>query len=231
MGEVDERIAAPRKQTPRLKVPRGSVGIAGKQTGVYSLESPADGRSSGELTNQCSFRTPKTELPAAGRHGQIYSSTVSILIQKPGILTTVQDLGRRRYRRFGINPGGVMDTAAARLANIVVCNDDNAALLEMHFPAPQIRSESGCDRHCLRCKSVTAADGEPVDNWRPFLAAQGSTLRFKNKVSGNRAYLAVRGGFIIPDWLGSASTNLTAGLGGFTGRKLAVGDRIHSKQK
>ena len=156
---------------------------------------------------------------------------MSILIQKPGILTTVQDLGRHGYRRFGINPGGVMDTAAARLANIVVCNDDNAALLEMHFPAPQIQFEEAAIATVCGANLSPQLDGEPVDNWRPFFAAKGAVLKFKNKVSGNRAYLAVRGSFMIPDWLGSSSTNLTAVVGGFEGRKLAVGDRIPFKAK
>ena len=156
---------------------------------------------------------------------------MSILVQKPGILTTVQDLGRHGYRRFGINPGGAMDTAAARLANILIGNDDSEALLEMHFPAPQILFEEDAIAALCGANLSPDLDGGPVHHWRPFFAPKGATLKFKNKISGNRVYLAVRGGFLIPCSLGSVSTNLTAGVGGFEGRRLAAGDRIPLKAK
>ncbi|MBA3634788.1 MAG: hypothetical protein H0W58_18585, partial [Acidobacteria bacterium] len=61
---------------------------------------------------------------------------MSILVQKSGLLSTIQDLGRKGYRRFGINPNGAMDQQAVRLINILLGNDENEAVLEMHFPAP-----------------------------------------------------------------------------------------------
>ncbi len=151
---------------------------------------------------------------------------MSLLIQKPGILTTIQDLGRDGYRRFGINPGGVMDKAAARLANYLVGNDVGAAVLEMHFPAPQIEFEDNTIAAICGADFSAELDGEPVENWRPFFAAKSSALRFTNKVAGNRAYLAVRSGFKCDSWLGSLSTNLAVSRGGFAGRKLAANDRI-----
>jgi antagonist of KipI len=65
---------------------------------------------------------------------------MSLLVLKSGILTTFQDSGRAGFRRFGINPGGAMDRAAARLINILLGNDENETVLEMHFPAPVLKA-------------------------------------------------------------------------------------------
>lgn len=156
---------------------------------------------------------------------------MSILFKKPGVLTTVQDLGRTGYRRFGINPGGAMDIAAARLANLVVGNADDEAVIEMHFPAPEIVFEANAIAAISGADLSPAIDGVSLENWRPFFVNKGSTLKFLGKASGNRAYLSVRGGFRIKRWLGSSSTNLTAGFGGLEGRELAAGDRILLKGK
>ncbi len=156
---------------------------------------------------------------------------MSILIQKGGLLATVQDLGRYGYRRFGINTSGVMDQAAARLINILLGNDENEAVLEMHFPAPQIEFEVNTIAAIGGGDFSPQLDDTPIENWRPFYAKKGSVLKFAAKASGNRSYLAVRGGFMTDDWLGSSSTNLAAKMGGFGGRKLETGDRITCKSK
>ena len=155
---------------------------------------------------------------------------MSILIKKGGLLTTVQDLGRNRFRRFGINPSGVMDEAAARLVNILLSNDENEAVLEMHFPAPQIEFEENAIVAIGGGDFTPQVDDITVNNWRPFYAKKGSVLKFTGKTLGNRAYLAVRGGFKADEWLGSRSTNLTAAMGGHEGRKLNTGDRLDFKK-
>ncbi len=151
---------------------------------------------------------------------------MNILIQKPGILTTVQDLGRQGYRRFGINPNGAMDQTAARLVNILLDNDENEAVLEMHFPAPQLVFESGAVFAIGGAEFEPQLDGEPLENWRQVYATKNSVLKFEAKTTGNRAYLAVKGGLKIDRWLDSSSTNLAAKIGGLDGRKLESGDRI-----
>jgi len=156
---------------------------------------------------------------------------MSILIEKPGILTTVQDLGRIGYRSFGINPGAVMDRTADRLMNILLGNDDNEAVLEIHFPAAQIKFETNALIAIGGADFSAELDGKPVENWRVTFAKKRSILKFTGKVSGNRAYLAVRGGIKVEKWLGSASTNLAAKIGGIDGRKLESGDRIPVKQR
>jgi len=151
---------------------------------------------------------------------------VSLIIKKPGILTLIQDMGRFGSRRLGINPGGPMDTAAAQIVNILLGNDENAPLLEMHFPAAEIELD---EDHVIAIGGADFAaeiDGEPVPNWSTALARKGSVLRFRKKISGNRAYLAVSGGIAANRWLDSASTNLAAKVGGFEGRRVGKGDAI-----
>jgi antagonist of KipI len=155
---------------------------------------------------------------------------MSLLFEKPGILTTVQDLGRQGYRRFGINPGGVMDRCASPLINILLGNDENVAVVEVHFPTAQIVFEADTIFALGGADFGAELDGEPLDNWRPIFAAKNSTLNFTRKNSGHRAYLAVMGGFKLEKWLGSSSTNLTACVGGIDGRKIIAGDRLELRQ-
>ena len=156
---------------------------------------------------------------------------MSILFKKSGILTTVQDLGRSKYRRFGINPNGAMDTTAARLINILLGNDENEAVLEMHFPAPQIVFETNAVIAIGGGEISPMLDDRPIQNWQSYLAKKGSVLNFTGKNFGNRSYLAIKGGFKVSEWLGSSSTNLAAKIGGLEGRKLEAGDRMHLKTK
>ncbi|HVE55558.1 MAG TPA: biotin-dependent carboxyltransferase family protein [Pyrinomonadaceae bacterium] len=155
---------------------------------------------------------------------------MSILIKKAGILTTVQDLGRNNFRRFGINQNGAMDKIAVRLINSLLGNDENEAVLEMHFPAPEILFEEPAVFALGGADLSAKLNGEPAGSWRICFAEQGSTLKFEQKEFGNRAYLAIKGGFRIKKWLGSASTNLKAKIGGFEGRKLQINDRISFNQ-
>ena len=156
---------------------------------------------------------------------------MSILIQKTGILTTVQDLGRTGFRHYGINPNGVMDTAAASIINTLLGNPEAEGVLEMHFPADTVLFEDDAVFAVGGAELGAELDGTPVQNWRPVFASRGSTLKFTGKILGNRAYLAIAGGFHLERWLGSLSTNRVAGIGGFRGRKLKNGDRIFLNSK
>lgn len=155
---------------------------------------------------------------------------MTLLIRKHGMLSTLQDLGRTGYRRFGINPNGVMDTAAARAINTLLGNDANTPVIEMHFPACEIEFQKAC------CFAIAGGDlaaelnGISIANWAVHFAGQSSILTFRKRVLGSRAYLAVKGGFHLPKWLGSGSTNLTASRGGLDGRPLRKGDRLDCKE-
>ena len=142
------------------------------------------------------------------------------------MLTTVQDLGRTRWRRFGINPNGVMDTIAARAINIALGNDENLAVLEMHFPAAEVEFTRDTNFAISGADFAAELNGGSISNWQTANATKGSILKFRGKISGNRAYLAVNGGFKLDEWLDSRSTNLAAGVGGILGRALIAGDKL-----
>jgi antagonist of KipI len=155
---------------------------------------------------------------------------MTLLIKKEGILTTVQDLGRNGFRRFGINPNGAMDKTVARLINILLGNDEAEAVIEMHFPAPEFVFEKETFFALGGANFDAKLNDEPVENWQIHFAESESVLTFSGKTSGNRCYLAVKDGFKIEKWLDSTSTNLTAKIGGFNGRKLEKDDRINFNQ-
>ncbi len=119
-----------------------------------------------------------------------------------------------------------MDGTAARLINILLGNDDNEAILEMHFPAPEIRFEEAAIFAVGGGDFGAKFNGERIENWKPFYVDKGGVLKFTEKISGNRAYLSIKNGFQIEKQLGSASTNLTASFGGLNGKRLEKNDRL-----
>lgn len=119
-----------------------------------------------------------------------------------------------------------MDRTAARLTNTLVGNDENDAVLEMHFPADEIEFNTDCTVAIGGADFSAMRNDMPMKNWSSFLVEKGDILKFTKPVSRTRAYLATAGGFAIEDWLGSRSTNLVAAAGGYEGRKLQAGDRI-----
>ena len=155
---------------------------------------------------------------------------MSLLIKKAGLLSTIQDLGRNGFRRFGINPNGAMDRTAARLINLLLGNDETEAVIEMHFPAPEILFEQETMFALGGANFGAKLNNKSIDNWKTHFADSGSILSFPEKISSNRCYLSVRGGFEIEKWLASASTGLTANIGGLNGRKLETGDKIDVKR-
>lgn len=155
---------------------------------------------------------------------------MSIVIIKPGILDSIQDLGRTGQGSYGINTGGAMDRFAAMVANILAGNEVTEAVIEIHYPGPQILFEQDA------LISITGADfsaglnDEPLPSWQPILIRKNTVLQFPINRKGARAYLAVQGGFKIDKWLNSYSTNLKAGVGGWRGRRLEKGDELFFRQ-
>lgn len=151
---------------------------------------------------------------------------MSITILNPGMMTTVQDMGRFGYQQFGVSASGVMDPRSTSIANILVGNDENEAVLECTMMGPHIRFDQAT------CIAITGGDlgptvdGVPVDNYRAFLVNAGQVLRFTMIKSGCRAFIAFAGGLDIPVVMGSRSTNMKAKIGGFQGRKLEKDDVI-----
>ncbi len=150
-----------------------------------------------------------------------------ILIKKSGILTTFQDIGRNGHRASGINPNGAMDKTAVRLINILLGNDENEAVLEMHFPAAEIEFKEDALIAIGGADFAAQIGDRKIENWRPVFVESGEKLKFTEKVFGNRAYLAVKNGLKTEKYLNSASTNLKAGIG----KQLKIGDKIEFNQR
>ncbi|MBK8966336.1 MAG: biotin-dependent carboxyltransferase family protein [Lewinellaceae bacterium] len=156
---------------------------------------------------------------------------MSLHILKPGLLDTIQDEGRYGHGHLGINRSGAMDRAGMAVANFLVGNPAGEAVLEMHFPAPEIRLDAPVLLALAGANFTARADGVSVPLHTPVLLQAGVSIKFQKAISGTRCYLAVGGGFALDTWLGSCSTNLAAGAGGWKGRALQAGDVIAFRQK
>jgi len=147
-----------------------------------------------------------------------------ILVQSPGLFTTVQDLGRHGYGPLGLSPSGAADPVALRLGNLLVGNLETAAALEMTllggtfvFPQGGVIAVTGSD-------FGLALDGSSLPMWTSCLVRDGQTLKIGPAQTGARCYLSVRGGIAVKPFLGSASTHILTRLGGMEGRSLRKGD-------
>lgn len=151
---------------------------------------------------------------------------MNIKVLKPGLLTTIQDLGRPGYFHLGIPVSGAMDRFALRLANRLVGNDEGAAAFEAVFMGPELEFEDAAVVAVTGAELPPRVDGEARPTWTSFKVRAGQVLSFDFLKSGARAYIAVAGGIDTPPALGSRSTYLIGALGGLGGNALAAGDLV-----
>lgn len=149
-----------------------------------------------------------------------------ITVIKPGTLTTLQDLGRFGYQAWGMPVSGVVDFYAAKAANLLVGNSPKAAVLEMtdeggtfHFSEETLIAVTGA-------LAPMEVNGTPHPTWSSLHIPAGSILHIGTMSKGRRLYLACTGSFAVPTVMGSKSTYLAAGVGGFEGRPLQAGDML-----
>ena len=147
----------------------------------------------------------------------------------PGLLSTVQDLGRPGLMRFGVTPGGAADRGSLILGNLLVGNARDAAALEVTLLGPRLRFS------CATVIALTGADlgptlnGEPIPGWQPLRVTEGDELAFAMTVGsapGARAYCCIAGGIVVEPVMSSRSTDLFGGFGGWRGRAVCAGDDI-----
>ncbi|MCY6959069.1 5-oxoprolinase subunit C family protein [Clostridium brassicae] len=154
---------------------------------------------------------------------------MGIEVISPGLLTTIQDLGRYGFRKYGVIVSGAMDSFAHRVANILVGNEEGEATLEITLLGPKILMNEDT------LISICGADLSPKINdvfmpmWRPVYVKKGSVLSFGKNNYGARAYLAFAGSFNIEGVMGSKSTYLRAEIGGYEGRQIKKGDILSLK--
>lgn len=239
LGGLAPALATPRRPTPRPRVPAGSVGIGGAQTGVYPIQSPGGWNLIGRtplrlfdaarpepallrVGDRVTFRRlaraefPPEAEPAGPKPGKRRACGIEVL--RPGMLTTVQDLGRPGHRAEGLPLGGAADAFAMRVANLLVGNDEHEAGLELTLVGPSLRFTHDA------LVALCGAEFDALPTWRPFVVRAGETLDIGPARRGCRGYLAIAGGVNLPAVLGSRSTFVRARLGGLAGRSLQTGD-------
>jgi antagonist of KipI len=149
-------------------------------------------------------------------------------VVKPGLLTTVQDLGRPGFQRYGVPTSGAMDTFAFAAANLLVGTQPDAASLEITLLGPELEFLTEAQIGITGADLAPTINGEGAGCWQTLQVLKGDTLAFGHPRSGCRAYLAVRGGIDVPTVLGSRSTYLRGRFGGFQGRQLKAGDIVEA---
>ena len=156
-----------------------------------------------------------------------HPTTIDVL--DGGVMTTIQDYpGRVGYWNVGVPPSGPMDHLAFRLANKLVGNEEGMAGLEITLIGPKLKFNTDAVIAITGPAIEVNLDGEPLTMWQSHHIKAGSVLKLGNiKDSGCRAYLSVRGGFDVPDYLGSKSTFTLGQFGGHGGRAIRVGDVLH----
>ena len=249
LGILPEALQCPRRATPRVRVPAGSVAVAGRQTGVYPVASPGGwqvlGRTSLRLFDPLRAEpalvapgdrvrfVPVEDLPPPEPALPAPPSRVTAVVEvlEPGLLTTVQDAGRTGHRRVGVSGAGPLDARAHAAANRAVGNPPRAAALEctvagpaLAFLSPLRFAVAGADLGAVLERADLGP--WPVPLGAGVLARPGNILRFTGARSGCRAYVALQGGIDVPAVLGSRATDLASGFGGLGGRALASSDRL-----
>src|SRR5512139_2952702 len=149
-------------------------------------------------------------------------------VLEPGILTTIQDLGRYGFSQFGVPPSGALDTFSLRVSNLLVGNEEEEACLEITLMGLRIRSLNEVVMAITGGDLSPTLNGETLDMWRTHLLVQDDVIALKKVTSGCRAYLSAGGGFVVPKMMGSCSTYLSGKFGGVEGRHLRKGDILYT---
>ena len=147
-------------------------------------------------------------------------------IERPGMFSTVQDLGRRGEQSYGVPVAGAMDATAHRIANALVGNDASAATLEVTLTGPSVRFAQNTVVAMSGAHFHASVQGQRVPMNRAIVIRAGHSLDIGQRTQGARLYLAVRGGLDTPPVLGSRSTYVRGGFGGHLGRALRAGDKV-----
>jgi antagonist of KipI len=153
---------------------------------------------------------------------------MSVRLLRPGLVSTLQDLGRYGLQHLGIVPCGAMDPIAHRMANALVGNSEDSATLECTIVGPELEFEEDAlvALYGAAFEAKSGAQGLPAN--RPVLVAAGTAVTIGSALRGCRAYLAIAGGFDVAKVLGSRSTYVPASFGGFRGRPVKAGDRLQT---
>lgn len=150
----------------------------------------------------------------------------SLLVESAGLQTTVQDLGRPGFGPEGVSASGAADPVALRLGNLLVENQPGVAGLELTLVGGSFVFPDGAVIALTGADLGATVNGRPLEMWASHTLEPGTKLMFGATRNFARGYLAIAGGIQVDPFLGSASTHVLSGLGGFEGRALRKGDRL-----
>ncbi|MCI7129650.1 MAG: biotin-dependent carboxyltransferase family protein [Lachnospiraceae bacterium] len=156
---------------------------------------------------------------------------MGIRVLKAGMLTTVQDLGRTGYQSQGFSVAGVMDVRSFKIANLLLDNPENEAVLEFTLIGPTLQFTSETIIAITGGDFTPTINGEPVPMYEAVYVNRGDILKFGSARTGSRGYLAFSSYLDVPVVMGSRCTNLKSRIGGFKGRKLKDEDYIGFRMK
>lgn len=231
---LDPRLGVPRRDTPRTRVPAGSVAIAAGYSAVYPLASPGGwhllGRTDMPVFDPMradpallmpgmrvrfvpvDHLAPPHPAPAL-THGLMTSVDPVVEVLQPGPLTLVQDLGRPGHGAIAVGESGAFDRGAHRLGNRIAGNAESAATLEAIGGGLTLRAARHCVAVITGAEGPVTVDDRPADRGAPLALAPGQVLRLGTPRGGVRSYVALRGGVSAAPVLGSVSRDTLCGLG------------------
>ncbi|WP_017549411.1 biotin-dependent carboxyltransferase family protein [Salinicoccus carnicancri] len=151
---------------------------------------------------------------------------MALKVMDPGLFTTVQDMGRYGHQAEGFSPAGAMDWRAMMLSNRLLGNDEGAAVLEMTLQGASFEVTEEVTISTAGAEMPVAVDGLEMKTGTVIPLMKGEQVSFGGAERGARTYLAVTGGFAVPEVFGSASTHTRSGIGGLGGRTLKSGDSL-----
>ena len=155
-------------------------------------------------------------------------SVKAIVVARPGLFTTVQDLGRHGYRNYGVPVCGALDELSCRLANFLLQNDAHSPVLEITQQGPELQMLVSTALSLTGADLSPKLNGLPIEMNEAFFVAKGDVLSFGKQTIGWRSYLAIRGGFQSEKPLGSASTHVRSGWGGLNGSPIKANQVLHT---
>ena len=240
IGRTPLALFDPERQVPALLAPGKYVRFVPiEHSGYDGLHSPGEARHREARHREArqDDEQPRKDQPEDDRKPGTGSVTEpdassggsparSIVVLKPGALSTVQDTGRFGYQAAGVPPSGPMDEHSMNLANILAGNELDAACIECTLGGLELRFETDSILALTGADAPAFLDDNPVPMHRTLRARTGSLLRIGMTRTGLRIYVAVHGGLAVPGIMGSRATFQRGGFGGFKGRALAAGDTI-----
>jgi len=243
---LPEQLRCPRKARPRARVPKGALGIANDQTGVYPSETSGGwnliGRTPLALVNYSEVSPSRFAVGDRVRFQPIscdeyaqYDAACGMEVERPddvcvevvgaGMLATIQDLGRTEYRSQGLPHGGAMDPRIVKQMNRFLGNASDAPVIEFCQIGPQLRFAEET-RVMVGGNCLPSIDGLTRSSYSILTVRAGEVLDCGRLMRGTWGYVAVVGGFLVEKKYGSASTHPHLALGGLRGTVLQAGDRI-----